>query len=82
MKTNKLIIYAAIGVGLWLLFRKKGNPITGKPPVINGIEPVLKDGEWKYPVPTEGIREDNSRYQYYTYMTEEQIKTAFPTGKL
>lgn len=82
MKRNKLIICAAIGVGLWLLFRKTGNPITGKPPVRHGIAPIWKDGEWKYPVPTEGIREDNSRYQYYRYLTEEEIKKAFPTGLL
>lgn len=30
MKTNKLIIYAAIGVGLWLLFRKKKEIVYGE----------------------------------------------------
>ena len=67
MKTNKLIIYAAIGIGLWLLFRRKGNPITGKPEVLYGITPEMVDGQWLYPVPT--LHDGQTHY-----MTHDEAK--------
>ena len=64
MKTNKLIIYAAIGVGLWLLFRRKN---SGKPEAVNGIQPEMINGQWLYPVPT--LHDGQTHY-----MTHDEAK--------
>lgn len=75
MKTNKLIIYAAIGVGLWLLFRRKN---SGKPEAVHGIQPEMINGHWMYPVPS--LVDGKTHYMtyddavsYYQRVTDEKL---------
>lgn len=68
MKTNKLIIYAAIGVGLWLLFQKKG---VSDPVQVKGFDPVFVDGQWMYsPQVWSGDNRPLHTYEEAKYLSE------------